>query len=367
MNFEEKQELLRRGILGTHKESRKISAGAADSDPIQNQRQVEIEALTPAGAILYPERLVKRIPHQDTGSAYETPVISTISFSRYDDIWENEDDLCVYCPAVISPDAARCPRCHRKPTSVKYSEQRTSPNLIIFFVLVLAVAQLFFIQIFLDIIIGSQLITIFWHSLIFSAFILLSILIAIRHPAGYVGSILLLVIVLTLISVEWLASSNAAAFMPSSTLEHSFLSIAQSPLRNVAETIINFIRPFQIITVILAILYGILAVGPDFERRRFKLVARIDKGLSEASDYFIVGKRYSEKGMWASAILHYRMAAANEPRRESFLRSLGLAYAQLGFFERALDVLESAKKVNHDPLFLKSIQDEIDKFRFEEF
>ena len=68
MKFEEKQELLRRGILGTQKESRKISAGAGDSDPIQNHRQVEIEALTPAGAILYPERLVKRIPHQDTGS-----------------------------------------------------------------------------------------------------------------------------------------------------------------------------------------------------------------------------------------------------------------------------------------------------------
>ena len=318
-------------------------------------------------AILYPERLIKRIPHQDTDSAYEAPEISYISISRYDDIWESEDDLCVYCAAVTSHDSGRCSRCRRKLTFAQYSEQRASANLIIFFVLVLAVSQLFLIQIFLDIIIGSGLITITWHGLIFCAFILLSILIAIRHPAGYVGSILLLLIVLTLIFIEWQTGANTEAFIPSLTLEDSFRSIAESPLLTMGETIISFIRPFQITTIILAILYGILAVGPDFEKRRFKLVARIDKGLIEASDYFTVGRRYAEKGMWASAILHYRMAAANEPSRELFQRSLGLAYAQLGFFERALDVLESAKKLNNDPSSIKSIQDEIDNLKKEEF
>jgi tetratricopeptide (TPR) repeat protein len=94
-------------------------------------------------------------------------------------------------------------------------------------------------------------------------------------------------------------------------------------------------------------------------------VARIDRGLFEASDYFTVGRRYGQKGMWASAILHFKMAVAKEPSRPAFQRSLGFAYAQIGFFERALDVLESAKNLSSHPGFKKSIQEKIDSVRDE--
>ncbi|GMQ78052.1 MAG: hypothetical protein BMS9Abin02_0549 [Anaerolineae bacterium] len=345
----------------------KISAGKVNTDINHNYKVVErdLTALTPAGAILYPERLVKRWQWQDALSVHEAPEISYISTSRYDDIWEREDDLCAYCSAVVHQEIARCPRCRRKLTSSHYSEQKASGNLIVFFVLVFALGQLFFIQIFLDIIVGNQLTAIVWHGFIFSVVILLSVLIAFRHPAGYVGTILLLLIILTILFFEWLTGTSVDSAISTFSGVDYYLKMAESPFLTLASLLLDFIRPFQIITIILALLYGILTVGPDFEKSRSRVVARIDKGLFEASDYFFVGKRYAQKGMWASAILHFRMAVAKEPTRPAFQRSLGFAYAQLGFFERALDVLESAKDLSSYPGFKKSIQEKIDSVRDE--
>ena len=347
-------------------EVRKISVEVAAADQGTAQKVFEIKALTPAAAILYPERLVKRTQPQDVGSAYETPRFFYISSSRYDDVWEGADDICAYCAVEITHELKRCPGCNRKLVSAQFTQPKSSASLIIFFVLLLAVSQLFFIQIFLDIIIGSQSITVLWHGLLFGAFLLLAVLIVFRHPAGYIGSILMLLIVMTLLLAEWLAGSTAPVFIPALTLEDSFLSLAESPFVSMAQPILSFIRPFQIISVILAILYGVFAVGPDFEKRRFKLAVRTDRGLFEASDYFNVGRKYADNGMMASAILHYRVAVAKEPARSSFQKYLGSAYAQLGFFERARDVLESAKKLSSEPLLTKSIQDEIDNLRMEE-
>jgi tetratricopeptide (TPR) repeat protein len=345
----------------------KISSRKVDINLNQNYKVVErdIIALSPAAAILYPERLVKKWQWQDTGSVHEAPEITYISTSRYDDIWEREDDICAYCSAVVHQEADRCPGCRRRLTSSHYSEPKASGNLIVFFVLVLAVGQLFFIQTFLDIIVGSQLTAVVWHGFIFCVVILLSVLIAIRHPAGYVGTVLLLLIILTTLIVEWLAGASIDSAISTFSGEDYFLKMAESPFLTLASPLLDFIRPFQIITIILALLYGILATGPDFEKSRFRLVARIDKGLFEASDYFTVGRRYAQKGMWASAILHFKMAVAKEPTRPAFQRSLGFAYAQIGFFERALDVLESAKNLSSHPGFKKSIQEKIDSVRDE--
>jgi tetratricopeptide (TPR) repeat protein len=345
----------------------KISSRKVDINLNQNYKVVErdVIALSPAAAILYPDRLVKKWQWQDTVSVHEAPEITYIPFSRYDDIWERENDLCAYCSAEVHQESARCPVCRRRLTVSHHSEPKASGNLIVFFVLVLAVGQLFFIQIFLDIIVGNQLTAIVWHGFIFCVVILLSVLIAIRHPAGYVGAILLLLIILTILIVEWLTGASIDSAISTLSGEDYFLQIAESPFLTLASPLLDFIRPFQIITIILALLYGILAVGPDFEKSRFRLVARIDKGLFEASDYFTVGKRYAQNGMWASAILHFKMAVAKEPTRPAFQRSLGFAYAELGFFERALDVLESVKDLSSHPGFKKSILEKIDSVRDE--
>ncbi len=345
----------------------KLSISKYDKDININYKVVErdLTALTPAGAILYPERMVKRWQWQDTQPVHKAPEITYKQTSRYDDIWEREDDLCAYCSTVVPQEAARCTGCGQKLTSSHYSEPKASGNLIVFFVLVLAVGQLFFIQIFLDIIVGSQLTAVLWHGFIFCALIILSVLIAFRHPAGYVGTILLLLIILTILIVEGLTDVSVDSAISTFSGVDYFLKMAENPFLTLANPLQDFIRPFQIITIVLALLYGILTVGPDFEKSRSRLVAQIEKGLFEASDYFFVGKRYAEKGMWASAILHFRIAVAKEPTRPAFQRSLGFAYAQLGFFERALDVLESVKGLGSYPGFKKSVQEKIDSIRDE--
>jgi tetratricopeptide (TPR) repeat protein len=63
--------------------------------------------------------------------------------------------------------------------------------------------------------------------------------------------------------------------------------------------------------------------------------------------------------MWASAVLHYQRAVAREPNRAFYHRTLGNAYARLDFYARALDVLESARRLSVNPGLSMEIETEI--------
>jgi tetratricopeptide (TPR) repeat protein len=52
--------------------------------------------------------------------------------------------------------------------------------------------------------------------------------------------------------------------------------------------------------------------------------------------------------MWANAVLHFRRAAALEPTQTYYLSALGNGYARLGYYQRSLDVLESAYQLAND-------------------
>jgi len=51
----------------------------------------------------------------------------------------------------------------------------------------------------------------------------------------------------------------------------------------------------------------------------------------------------AEAGLWATAVKHWQRAVALEPNHIGYQKHLGNAYARLGFKERSLDVLQSAK------------------------
>jgi hypothetical protein len=105
----------------------------------------------------------------------------------------------------------------------------------------------------------------------------------------------------------------------------------------------------QYLAVPLALIYAILRVGPDFERVRQRRVAGLDRGISDASHFRGVGASYAERGMWATAVLHFQRAVALEPSNPYYQRQLADGYAQLGHYHRCLDVLESASQLTTDP------------------
>ena len=79
--------------------------------------------------------------------------------------------------------------------------------------------------------------------------------------------------------------------------------------------------------------------------------------------YYVQGKRYADIGMWANAVLHYRRAAALEPTRSYYLGVLGRAYGELGYYQRSLDVLESAHKQERDPQKMEEWEGLIQHFK----
>jgi tetratricopeptide (TPR) repeat protein len=108
------------------------------------------------------------------------------------------------------------------------------------------------------------------------------------------------------------------------------------------------LKLIQAITTVLALAYALFRIAPDFERSQDRQIAAVTKGLSDSGSYHLAARRLAQVGMWASAVLHWQRAAAKEPTQVTYQRHLGLAYAKLGFYERSLDVLQSAhKSANH--------------------
>jgi tetratricopeptide (TPR) repeat protein len=108
------------------------------------------------------------------------------------------------------------------------------------------------------------------------------------------------------------------------------------------------------LAILLAILYGLFKVGPDFERVESRQIARVEQGSADASTYYQIGKNYAKEKMWASAVLHFQRAAANEPNRAYYHLAAGKAFLELGFIDRAKDALTSARRLtNNDTVILE--------------
>jgi lipopolysaccharide biosynthesis regulator YciM len=82
--------------------------------------------------------------------------------------------------------------------------------------------------------------------------------------------------------------------------------------------------------------------GPDFDRVTVRQVATLTKGPTSAADFNATATQLARQGLWATAVLHWQNAAAKAPQNIAYQELLGKAYAQLGFYERSLDVLQSA-------------------------
>lgn len=215
--------------------------------------------------------------------------------------------------------------------------------------LLLAVAEFFLFQAVLEVIVREPFVAVIWHGMLFVLIGILVAGVALRQVWAYPASI---VVLLALFTVMLLG------FMAGKAPEEAIAEFVGDDLVSVLSTDLDYVFLRSLLTVgdvlqfaavTIALLYGIFKIGPDFERVQTRFIARVDRGLSDAPVYFATGQVYAKRGMWASAILHLRRAAASDPSRAYYQRVLGEAYAQLGYYERSLDVLESALERTIDP------------------
>ena len=335
-----------------------LAQGEEPRDKEQTMRR-RVAPLTPAGAILYPERQERIWLSRQPDELRQTTVAGFSAESSYDDVWQGSGDLCAYCAAEVAVDDRRCHGCGRALRASAYRYPKASSNLTIYCVLILGVAQIALALILVNLLAGGSPASLAWQTMVLITMVILAAGLALRRFWAYVGSIVALLMVLAAMVFGWLLGPAVDDSVAQLTGREFFLVLAETPYTLFAKPLIGFLRLLHYVAVPLALLFALFKVGPDFERVNELRVARLDRGISDASRYHGVGARYAERGMWATAVLHYQRAAALEPARPFYQRVLGEAYAHLGHYQRSLDVLESARQLTRDPDVLAALEQRI--------
>lgn len=290
---------------------------------------------------------------QHTASPNPLPAIQQIDivyqdYSKIDDIWARAEglQLCPYCAAELQPEQSRCHECKQNLTVSYYQHKKPKPNFHVYWVLILGLSQLFMLQVIIDSLTDQPLEIMILHGLMTPVFLVLTIFLFLRHNWAHIASVVFLFLAAVLIIATPFLESAISDIFLGTTLE-------RTPLFGLAEgfssAITGAVRALQLAGLALAAYFGIFLVPPDFARETVLLRAEINRKAKKASGLFLAGDRYAKRKMWGAAVLNWQRAVALDPTRLLYQLSLAQAYAELNYFDRSLDVLQSARNVVATP------------------
>jgi tetratricopeptide (TPR) repeat protein len=127
----------------------------------------------------------------------------------------------------------------------------------------------------------------------------------------------------------------------------SLLSVALNP--NVG-TVLNLAG--AIVPVVF-----LLLVQEDFMVNHERFLCAPDPGIHTHSEFYMHGRDYARRKMWALAAVHFRRATAGSPGTVAYHLALATAYAKLKRYERAQSVLSGAQKLAPDNLDVRELSD----------
>ncbi len=301
--------------------------------------------ISTAAAILYPQSQSRQ--WQDEPLQMQSPQTEVVfrAETAYDDVWSREVDQCAFCAAEIAWDATRCPACRHKLTEKRFRYPHPSANLYVLFVVVMGAAVLTALHAAFDLLAGEALPTLLLRGAMAAGLLVVAAGLYVRRPWAYPAALVALPLAALVALLGEIDPGVVTTLMGESRISPGLTIIAQG----IAGALVAFIRPLEVAAAAIGFLLAIFVVGSDFVRAEVRHVARVEKGLREASDFYNVGRRYAERGMWATAVMHWQRAAAHDPGRAQYQRLLGEAYARLGFHHRALDMFLSAMRLTTDP------------------
>lgn len=332
----------RRGLAKLTGQEQEAQTRPTPNTPITVRR--EIPANTLAAAILYPERQIQEWQEHKSTSDYTVQTTGLKHTSSYHDVWERDTELCAYCAQEITPQTNTCPQCGRNLLISAYRYENPSANLHVLWVLLVAIAQLYLIQAIYDVIARQNLLAAALPICLMALFLIFTAGVYFRQFWGYVGAIAALSIILFINIIGLL--------LPAELKPEALLPIApmiDEVVNPIVRGLDDFLRYFQLATIVLALIVATLKAGPDFERVQRRQIAQVQKGVQEAARYHAIAREAAKRGEWATAVLHWQRAAAKAPGQVSFQRHLGSAYARLGFYQRSADILQAALPQTNDP------------------
>lgn len=233
----------------------------------------------------------------------------------------------------MDTELTRCPGCKRSIVRWVLTYPRPSSTLYILISLLLGAVQLLALQTFVRYALGTAPAAGIVAGLFFLLLIILCVGIWQRAAWAHIGGLVVLPLLLAydlLLAPRW----SAGAQLP---LSPQLLALLTS-----SGAVVDILY-WAALGLGFAVM--LLLAQPDFARRPNHLLARVDRHLSSASAYFQSGKAYARRGLWATAILHWQRAAANDPLRAGYQEALGDGYAQLHFYDRSRDALRGAQRL----------------------
>ncbi len=325
--------------------------GADGSTQQKKGKRILIEqekvALSPAAAILYPERQVTQLEWNDpTADLQPTEQVGFVAETQYDDIWSQNVDICGYCAYEVGLDDRRCPRCNHHLIVKQYQYARESSSLASYWVLLFAISQ------FLDMVILQSYALAFFNVVMVGLFFGLAVGIYFRQYWAFISSLVLLIAVIMAGLLVLLVPVDLSAL----NLAQYDISIARY-VGGVTSGFHLAVRMVRLFTAVLALLFAIFKVSSDFEHTRKRQLAVLTRGLKTGTDYHMAARQLAQAGLWATAVLHWQRASALEAHRTIYQRDLGRAYAHLGFTQRATDVLQSALARSKNEILRAEIQE----------
>jgi tetratricopeptide (TPR) repeat protein len=318
---------------------------------------IEIEPVSPAAAILYPERLSREYDFSDSIEITQVESVGLKNHSKYDDVWERNYPICSYCAGEITLDARRCPTCKRKLYTSEFLYSRPSPDLYLFVTFLLGLFAFAGLAMMFNLILRNSLTDMVWNALLLPILLILVFGVLTRQFWAYSASIIVLLLTLAIMVLNLLFGPDSDDVVQQVLSDGLITTLSERPAFYALAPLEQFVFPVQLVAVILALIYALFRVGPDFDRKRTHLEARVDRGLSDSSQYYFSGKNYAQLGMWARATLHFRRAVALEPASISYQKALAESYDQLGYYQRSLDVLEFAHRSTANPESQASLMD----------
>ncbi|HSH01266.1 MAG TPA: hypothetical protein VLL52_02020 [Anaerolineae bacterium] len=266
----------------------------------------------------------------DSQSSPSDPQLSYQQDSSFDDVWSSSDPICAYCAQVINENKdVKCPNCQHQLVYYKYLYPRRSITLLGYIFFSLFAAFLFFAQtytfdtemplfqkILYFFLSGTLATTLFGSIMRFFRIHLITL------------AINMIIFFITL----------SASIEPIGQTYHIILDLVRAELNS-----------FVMVLSFTSIILGVGFTGSDFAQEKIIHTAKLDKKVNSPHHFYRTGRDYARRGMWATAILHYQRAVGTAPLQANYQRALGEAYARLRFYDRSLDILQSAHQNASNP------------------
>ena len=362
----EERQICLENVLAINPENRLAQKGLAKLDTLsvaqaQNkpgQPQIvrrEYAPLSTASALLYPDSHIKTWEWRDPTAVPNKALVTAYQpTENYHDIWTKDVPMCGYCAHELAPDESRCPNCKKPLTTDVFRYPNPSTNLTVLWVLLFGVAQLLLLQAIYSILGPKNLYTAVGNGLAMTVFVAQAVGVLFRQSWAHLSAIYSLTALILFNLLRWILPADLVA-LGIENMDPAIQNFIMPLTTGLGETV----RLFILVAAMLALFYAVVKAGPDFDRVTVRQVAALTKGPTNAADFNAAATQLARNGLWATAVLHWQHAAAKAPQHIAYQESLGRAYAQLGFFDRSLDVLQSAARRTGSPERQAAIQQHI--------